>query len=35
MTFVNKSPHKFELVHKSAAELVGPGQYDVDSVAHK
>ena len=35
MAFVNQSPTKFDLSHKSAADLIGPGQYDVDSTQHK
>ena len=35
MAFVNQSPTKFDFANRSAADLVGPGQYDVERTQHK
>ena len=35
MAFTAQSPSKHDFVRNSAAKPLGPGQYDVDSTAHK
>lgn len=35
MAFTAQSSAKNEFVRNSAAKALGPGQYDVDSTAHK
>ena len=35
MAFVSEKPLPANIVNKTAAANVGPGQYDIDSVAHK
>ena len=35
MAFTAQSPTKMDFVRNSAAKPLGPGQYDIDSTAHK
>lgn len=35
MAFVSEKPLPADMANKTAAGAVGPGQYDIDSVAHK
>ena len=35
MAFVSEKPLPPDMANKTAAESVGPGQYDVDAGAHK
>ena len=35
MAFVSEKPLPPDIANKTAAVNVGPGQYDIDSIAHK